>query len=64
MKPLRNNLGHSTSKFLDVWDNTLFDIGIMRHIHISLERSTYDVIYFPIKELIYQDLLEHIWLIH
>lgn len=64
MKPLRNDLGHIKSAFLDVWDKRLFDQDIIEHTALLLERPVINVAYFPIKELTYQELLEHIWRVH
>lgn len=61
MKPLRKDLGYIKSQFLDVWDQMLFDEDIINHTAAFLERPVIDVVYFPIKELTYENLQEYLW---
>lgn len=64
MKPLKRDLGHINSHFLDKWDKVFFSEEMIEYIAERIEAPIARGVYSPIQELIYQDLWDRIWLIH
>lgn len=62
MKPLKRELAHSGSRFLDELDKMLFTGFMLERIHRMIERPVYNIIYLPSAEMIKNELYEVLWL--